>query len=139
MLNSLEAVKCIILVSSQAPRAERLKALDEKQKYICTELPKIEAILQLQNSIYKNEISPALPLSLSRLIAYRLWFYLGGNFRAFHNVFGKQSRDLIYLCCKKNMNFRMGSWIGIDGLQQVIQEKRRINRRVEARWKKTVL
>ena len=37
------------------------------------------------------------------------------------------------------MNFRTGSWIGIDGLNQVIEEKGRVNRRVEARWEKTVL
>ena len=104
MLNSLQAVKCIVLLSSQAPRNNALKNFEKSQKFNFTELPKEEAILQLQNAIYKKKFYPRIPLSLSGLFAYRLWFYLGGNFRAINQLIGNVSVSLDYLCSKSILN-----------------------------------
>ena len=93
-----------MLLSSQAPTHDAVKNFVKYQRFNFTELPKEEAILQLQNAIYKKKYYPPIPLSLSGLFAYRMWFYLGGNFRAVNRLIGNVSVALDDLCCKSILN-----------------------------------
>ena len=66
----------------------------------------IEAIVQLQNGIrlYDN-IRPGFPVSLSKQLAHRLWFYLGGNFRSYKAPLKPLvSLKIDYLCSKSTNN-----------------------------------
>ena len=106
MLNKATGVKCIVLLSSQGPPPKHhyLKDTGIILRSLF-ELDKIEAIVQLQNAIpLIKKIYLTFQPSLSRLIAYRLWFYLGGNFRAFHDLLSNVSVAVDYLCRKLILN-----------------------------------
>ena len=105
-LNEATGVKCIVLLSSQGPPPKHTYLKDTEILYKSLyELGKIEAIVQLQKNIHlKKKINPSIPLSLSRLIAHRLWFYLGGNFRAVKDLLGKVAVSIDDLRSKLNSN-----------------------------------
>ena len=103
-----------MLLSSQGPvpNSAHLKNLDGPQFWILTELPKDEAIGHLQKAIQEMPCLCPIPFSISRMLAYRLWFYLGGNFRAFKPLVDGDSLALDKLKCKLILYSRESCFAG---------------------------
>ena len=75
----------VILLGSQLPDEKNPLIKNNTEKFNLTELPQSDAVKQLENCFYLNKksLSKTTPPLQGNYFAYRMWFYLGGNLRAF--------------------------------------------------------